>query len=606
VPRGNRIEFQTDRTRLIEVARGERSADLWIVGGKVVNVYSGEILDANVAICGDRIAYVGPRAPKGREATQAIDASGQYVVPGLIEPHSHPWVVYNPVSLTEVVLPLGTTTMVHDNLFFFLRLGADGFRRMLNDLRGLPGLHLWLARVVSQAEYEGEREAFRAETVQALLEWPEVAGTAEITRWPILYEGDGWALDTIEAARRLGKVSDGHTSGASYERLNAVVAAGISACHEAITAGEVLDRLRLGLWTVLRDSSLRPDLAELIRAITEYGVDTRRICMTVDGPNPVFIADHGFVDGLVRRAIAAGVSPVQAIQLATINPATCLGLDDAIGGIAPGRRADVLLVEDFAEFRPRLVISAGRVVARDGNLCVPLPNVDWLQYQTEPLLQVSPLQLQDPALYTLRASDVVATAGMVRSVPVPVVRFRSAVITERVDRELRVRDGVVSLDDSPDVTYAALVDSSGQWVTRALLENFVPAVDGMATTYNTTTHLLTVGRRPQSMARAAMCVREMRGGVALVQGDTVTYAAALPFTGMMTTDNRFETALAIARDVGEAVRAAGYPFHDILYSLLFLTCDFLPGPRITPRGVVDVKTRRVLIPPQRLVTHQPR
>lgn len=605
MPRGNRIHFATDRQALTRVARGERPADLWIMGGRVVNVYSGEILEHNVAILGDRIAYVGPRGPQ-HEGERVLDARGVYVVPGLIEPHSHPWVVYNPVSLTEAVLPRGTTTMVHDDLFFFLRLGVDGLRRMLDDLRELPGLHLWLARVVSQAEYDGERDDFSLQAIGEVLRWEEVAGTAEITRWPLLYSGDERALQAVELARALGKVSDGHTSGASYERLNAVVAAGIHACHEAITADEVMDRLRLGLWTVLRDSSLRPDLHEVIRAITEYGADMRRICMTVDGPNPTFIADHGFVDGLIRRAVAGGVSPVHAIQLATINPATYLGLDDAIGGIAPGRRADVLLVPDLERFEPRLVMAGGKVVAENGRLVVGLPDVDWKRYQPGPLLTVDRHTVADPAVYPLTTVDLVGTGAGTSAamtdgeVSVPVIRFKSAVITERVNRRLSVRNGVVRIHDAPGVTYAALVDSAGRWVSRALMENFVPDVDGMATTYNTTTHLLVVGREPSAMARAAAQVLEMRGGVAVVRGGEIVFSAALPFTGMMTTDNRFDTALAIARQWGETVEAAGYPFHDILYSLLFITCDFLPGLRLTPKGVLDVKTQRVWIPAQRL------
>ncbi|WP_304459713.1 adenine deaminase C-terminal domain-containing protein, partial [Alicyclobacillus sendaiensis] len=358
-------------------------------------------------------------------------------------------------------------------------------------------------------------------------------------------------------------------------------------------AKEVLDRLRLGLWTVLRDSSLRPDLDEVVRAVTEHGADTRRLCMTVDGPNPTFIEERGFVDGLIRRAVSAGVPPVQAVQMATINAATYLGLDDVLGGIAPGRRADAVVVKDLRDFCADMVLSAGRVVAERGRLSVSLPKIDWKRYQSRAHFLVPESVVADPALYAFPVSSVRRNG---QRATVPVIRFRSAVITERVDYDLPVRSDYVSLDDSPGLTYAALVDSDGQWITHAVVSNFVPLVDGMASTYNTTTHLLVMGRDPVSMARAVARVHAMEGGIALYQEGEERFCAALPFTGMMIMDHRFETALRVARGIAEAVREAGYPFHDILYSLLFLTCDFLPGLRITPSGVIDVKSKAVVIP----------
>ncbi|HUD99265.1 MAG TPA: amidohydrolase family protein [Bryobacteraceae bacterium] len=164
--------------------------------------------------------------------------------------------------------------------------------------------------------------------------------------------GDACVLEGIAHARALGKRADGHTAGASYEKLNAIAAAGISACHEAITAREVMDRLRVGLWTMLRHSSLRPDMPELARAITGMRADTGRLMLTVDGPAPGFIAQAAFIDEALRRAVAAGVAPVTAIQMATINPATYYHMDEEVGGIAPGRRADLVLLPDLEHFRP--------------------------------------------------------------------------------------------------------------------------------------------------------------------------------------------------------------------------------------------------------------
>jgi adenine deaminase len=188
------------------------------------------------------------------------------VSPGYIEAHFHPWVLYNPVSLVEGILPLGTTTIVADNLFF-MQTGHEGFAKMAGDLRDLPLLYLWMARLTSQATFPGEKEMFGLDKVEPLLRRDDVLGTVEVTRWPALAAGDPALVSGIRKAKSLGKIVDGHTGGASESRLQPVAAAGIDADHEAITREEVLNRLRIGIWTMLRNSSLRPDLPELLRSL---------------------------------------------------------------------------------------------------------------------------------------------------------------------------------------------------------------------------------------------------------------------------------------------------------------------------------------------------
>jgi adenine deaminase len=257
-----------EQLKLIETARGERPADLFVRSGTIANVYSGELHGGNVAVTGGRIAYVGEGELAVGPDTPTIDARGMIVCPGYVEAHFHPWVLYNPVSLVEGILPLGTTTIVADNLFFFMEMGLDGFRAMIDDLRELPLLHLWMARLTSQAKFPGEEEMFGLDKVEPLLGRDDVIGTAEITRWPALAAGDPALISGIRAAKALGKIVDDHTGGASEARLQPVAAAGIDADHEAITKEGVLNRLRLGLWTMLRNSSLHLKSA----VITEHRV----------------------------------------------------------------------------------------------------------------------------------------------------------------------------------------------------------------------------------------------------------------------------------------------------------------------------------------------
>jgi adenine deaminase len=582
--------LKTDSTRqeLIEVAQGRRQADLYIKGGTVINVYSGEYLSFNVAVYKDRIAYVGDSEAMVGEKTIVIDAQGKYVSPGFIEPHAHPWVIYNPVSYVTKVLTLGTTTIAHDNLFFYLHMGPKGFRDMVKDLRQLPGNNYWLVRLVSQAMYDEEREEFNSEAIRGLLEMEEVVGTAEVTRWPLLYQGDPLLLELVEYSKRSGKVSDGHTAGCSYDKLNSLVAAGVSACHEAITAKEALDRLRLGMWTTLRNSSLRPDFPELIKLITEGRVNTSRVLMTTDGPHPAFIEEQGCIGGLVSRAVELGLSPMQAVQMATINPATYLKKDELIGGIAPGRRADILILPDLVHFRPELVISGGTMAAKDGRLLLPVPPINWDKYNLREAFAIKRDVLADPELYSYPRVHAESE--------VPVAFFRSTVITQLKKMGLPAVGNYVDVTKQEGLLLANLIDRDGKWITRGILENFAVSIDGLASTYNTTTHLLAIGRDPQAMAKAAQRVHELGGGIVLVDRGEIVLEIPLPLTGMMTTDPEFSTAVEYQTALLSAVKERGYPFHDILYTLLFLTCDFLPGPRLTPKGVYDVKTSTIVSP----------
>ena len=582
------MKLKADRAEVIQVAQGKRPADILIKGGTVLNVYSGELLKQHVAIYKDTIAYIGESEASIGEETTVIHADGMYVSPGYIEAHAHPWVMYNPVSVTGKVLPLGTTTTVNDNLFFYLHMGAAGFQEMVRDVKELPGNFFWLVRLVSQADFPGEREWFNQHDIQKLLSMEEVVGTAEVTRWPLLYQGDSFLLDTMEVVKEKGKVIDGHTAGCSYEKLNAVAASGVSACHEAITAKEAFDRLRLGLWTTLRNSSLRPDLEEIIKLITESNANTNRVLMTTDGPHPSFIEKEGFMDGLVKKAVEFGVSPIQAIQMATLNPASYLRLDDYIGGIAPGRQADILILPDLVDFRPNIVISKGKVVARAGKLIAPLPEIDWNQYVVRTPFGFKKSFLEDVHLYQYPHSDPES--------PVPVVHFKSNVITARKDMQLPSVDGYVDLTNEKGLLYAALIERNQQWVTKGILERFAVDLDGLASTYNTTTELLVIGRDLKAMAKAASKVYEMGGGIAIANKDKIVLAIPLPFTGMMMTGQSFDTVLKQHDRLLEMMRERGFPFHDILYTLLFLTCDFLPGLRLIPYGLYEVKTDEILLP----------
>jgi adenine deaminase len=541
---------------------------LAVTGGTVADVYSGTWVKANVEIDGGRIVYVGPREPP--EHAARISARGKVVAPGYIEPHTHPWCLYSPASLLEIAVPDGTTTLVYDNLFFFLAHGVAGLRRIADAMRAAPAHIRWVARLAPQSAMPDEAERFATEVVAPLLSWPEVVASGEITSWARVTRGDPRLAAGIAAAKAARRRVEGHNAGASYDRLAELSAAGISADHEGIDGADALNRLRLGMWTMLRQSSLRPDLERILRELGDVVRTSRRLMLTTDGATPSFYAERGMIGGALRIAAECGVDPMRALQMATIDPATFLGLDEELGGIAPGRRATLLILPEVGEWRPELVLVDGRVVAQDGRLTAALPEVPWEELPGYPL--AAPSAFADPAIY--------APLGG------PVMRYESAVINRR-------GDAVDAL--APGQVRAALVGRDGSWVSNGVIEGLVD-VDGFATTATTSLELLVLGRDPAAMARAAARVAELGGGFAFAGG----WSAALEVDGLITA-GRFDKAVTLEKRLSNEMAAHGYPFHDPLYSLLFASGDFLPELRLTPRGLVEVKSGAVLEPVRPLV-----
>src|SRR3954451_23474781 len=300
-------------------------ASLALVGGTVADVYTGTWVQANVEIEDGRIAYVGPREPR---ADTVHDLTGKVLTPGYIEPHTHPWCLYSPASLLEAAVPDGTTTLVYDNLFFFLAHGVEGLRAIVDTMRVAPAHVRWVARLAPQSAYPDEAERFATDVVAPLLSWPEVVASGEITSWAAVARGDPRLAAGIAAAKGARRRVEGHNAGASYDRLAELSAAGISADHEGISGADALARLRLGMWTMLRQSSLRPDLETILRELGDVVNTSHRLMLTTDGTVPSFYAERGVIGAALRVATHAGVDPMRALQMATIDPATFLWMDE--------------------------------------------------------------------------------------------------------------------------------------------------------------------------------------------------------------------------------------------------------------------------------------
>jgi len=566
-----------ERQRLTAVARGAAPADLYVRGGTLLNVYTGELHPANVAVAGERIAYVGAREDMLGPRTEVLDAAGRILVPGYVDPHVHVGHLVSPAAFARYVLPLGTTALFADTLQVWELGGLRAFRALADALATSPVKFYWMIRPHGQARRTDEARRFPVRALAQALAHPWAVAVGEVTRWPEAWSGQRELLRRLALARPPLRRVEGHTAGAAAERVPALAAAGFTSDHEPITAEEALARARQGIAVMLRESSLRPDLGGLLDALKVAPGLAARLMLTCDGSMPAYVRAHGFVDHLIRTALARGVAPVDAYRMATLNPAAYYGLDGDLGGIAPGRYADLLLLDDLAEPRPAAVVARGRLAARDGRLLARVPEPPWRHVFTSAAARLR-------VRWRARSSDF----ALPRRARYPVLRLVSAVISRLEERPL-----------APGDLHAALVDRAGRWVAPGVVAGFADErLDGLAATLSTDFNILALGRRPEAMARAVNRLLALRGGVVLVDGDAVAWELALPLGGIMAR-GAYEDAADWEQALRAALVARGHAHHDPIFSLFFLSADFLPAVRLSPRGVWDVRRGRVLLPARR-------
>lgn len=540
----------------------KQSADLLLSGGTVADVRTAQLRRADVAITGDSIATVSSDRPAGLETTRTIDVTGKILVPGYIEPHGHILGV-NPAEFAKAVLARGTTTAVIDALPLMMLLSLDRVESVLELLAALPMKIRWLIRLHPQSF--GQEAKFAVEQLRRLWRLPFAAAVGEVTRWVDVLQGDPDLLEKIQAARADGKRVEGHAPGASYDRLVGLAAAGFTSCHEAVTAEEATNRLRAGLFTMLRHSSIRPDLPELTKAITPEHVLDSRLMLTADGPSPSFIAQNGYMDHLIDVAVRSGIDPMMALRMSTLNPATYYGWE-TLGEIAPGKRADINVLKSIEDPTPEWVIADGNVVAHNGNLTADFPSFSW-----EGILP----RLQIPVV---RPDDLYAENT-------PGIRLVNDVITQPVD----------PADVPKDALHVALLDRGGHWVTHARLMGLAGRLGGLASTVTSAFDFVVVGQHVRDMTAALTRLGELQGGIVAFEDGREVFSFPLDLGGIYSSLPWTEVAALNSR-FAEFMSLRGYPFGDPLFTLLFLTFDSLPWVRLTSRGVWDVRNRRVLVP----------
>jgi adenine deaminase len=578
-----------DIKTLVRVALGKEKADLVITGGNLVNVYTGELLENySVAVKGDKIAFVGRDAAHTiGDGTHVIDAAGKILAPGFIDGHFHPY-----LSLDEQVkhsLLQGTTTIFIDPIDMASAMGCEGVTAILDAAKGQPVRFFGLV----SSPYPpptflkpGKTAGASGEEIDKVLAREDVVGLGE-TLWTYVIDEDDEVMSNIRSAISRNKKLEGHSSGAKGEKLVAYVASGMSSCHESIRVEEALDKLRLGMHVMIREGCIRQDL-ENLSGITSKNVDYRRLVLVTDGVDAEYLQRYGHMAHLVQKAIDLGFPPVEAIRMATLNAAEHFGLDNLIGGIAPGRYADIVVLPGLTQIDCQHVISNGRVVVQDSNRLVE-PNECHYPESLSRSIRV-PRQF--------RPEDFAVSAGG-RQGPVTVraLKLLTEVITEENQITLPVENGSIQGDLQQDAIKVSVIERRNN--TGQIVSGFIQGT-GLKSGACASSHgwewgspLVVIGTDETDMARAANRLVELQGGLSVSRNGEIVAEVPMPVGGVMTRGPISEIADAFAR-VRQSLSEMGASLVNPYLTLQTIPGTFLPFFRITLQGFADVKNRKLL------------
>jgi adenine deaminase len=551
-----------DLARRLAVARGDEPADLVVRGGRVLSVFTREWLETDVAIADGIVVGLGDY-----EGADTLDASNRWLVPGFIDAHMH--LESSKLLVDEfarLVLPLGTTAVVADPHEIANVLGTDGVHWLLDACDGVPlDVFVMASSCVPASRFESPRRELSTGDLEGLLRRRRVIGLAEMMNFPGVIAGDEHEL----AKLRLEGAShvDGHAPGVLGKQLNAYAAARIRSDHEAYTAEEGRQRLRAGMWLLIREASAARNLDALLPVAREFGPE--RIAFCTDDREPEHIVDEGHINSMVRASVAQGIAPEDAIVMASLNPATWHGLTE-LGAIAPGYQADLLVLPDLEQFEPELVLKRGRPVGE-----IARPNVpEWVKHT----VRIHPVATSDFAIPWEGGS-----ARVIGVIP-------DQIVTESLVEEPTIVDGEAVADPERDLAKIAVIErhlGTGR-IGVGLVRGFGLRDGAIASTVAHDAHnIIVVGMEDADMHRAVQRLAEIGGGIVVVQGRGVKAELPLRVAGLVS-DQRLDDVVERSRACVEAAAALGCTLPSPFQSLAFLALSVIPSLKITDHGLVDV------------------
>lgn len=580
--------YEVTRT-LAKVAMGAEKADLVIRNARLVNVCTCEIQEGmDVAIVEGRIALVGDAGHCIGERTKVIDATGQYIAPGFMDAHIH--VESAMVSVGEyarAVVPHGTTGIFMDPHEICNVCGPDGVKAMIEDARRAPlkAMSNVPSCVPAVAGFEDTGSHIGPEEVREMMTWDGIMGLGEMMSFPNVLSAEPNIHGELAETLRADQVITGHYSvpdtGAG---LNAYIASGIRCCHESTRAEDVLEKMRHGMYALMRYGSAWHDMPVIIRAILDNHIDDRFACLISDDTHPDTLIGEGHLDHIVRCAIREGLDPIKAIQYVTINPATCFRMDHEMGSITPGKCADIVFFSDLTDIRITRTIIDGDVVAENGRMTVEIGHSNF------PAAVYDTMHIGHPI--TADSFRIAAPAGRER------VRTRVIeIIPNRVGNyerivELRAREGFLEADPEQDVMKMVVFERHHETGTKGcgFLKGFGFKKGAMAQTVAHDAHnLLVAGTNDEDMALAANTLIECGGGLCAVADGRVLALVPLPIAGLMN-DLPVEQMADLVSRLSEAWKEMGCVINAPYMTMALIPLACLPELRLTNRGLVDCRT----------------
>lgn len=560
----------------VSVLDGKISPTILLKNALYLNQTFRQWMRANIWIYEDRIVYVGENLPPKLENCEIIDCTNEILVPGYIEPHAHPYQLYNPHTLAAYASQFGTTTIINDNMSFIMHLKKKEAFSLLNDLRSIPTTMFWWCRFDPQTEILNEEDVFSHSNIKSWLEHDAVLQGGELTGWPKLLDGDDMMLHWIQETKRLNKKIEGHFPGASEKTLAKMMLLGADSDHEAMTGEEVYDRLMQGYMVSLRYSSIRPDLPDLLDDMKRLGIEAYdRLMFNTDGSTSTFY-EQGITDQMIRIAIDKGVPVIDAYNMATVNIARYYNIDHLHGNIATGRVANINFLSSIENPTPHSVLAKGVWVKRDGQVMDAYHSINWDEYGHKPMeldwnLSIDDLQFSMPF-------------G---------IKMENSVITKPYSIAIDASYDELSKDH--DECFFTLLDRNGKWRINTLLKGFATNLSALASSFSNTGDIILIGKNKRDMLAAFERMKELGGGIVMVEEEKVVCEIPLKLNGIMSN-------LPIKELINEEkkllveLKERGFIFSDPVYSLLFFSATHLPYIRITQRGMYDVMNKTVLFP----------
>jgi len=574
---------------LNSVALGEKKADLVLKNCSLLSVYTREIITKiEIAIFHDRIAYVGSDAghtigPK----TTIVDINEKYVSPGFADPHLHIDQFVLPSEFAKKSLLCGVTSLFSDPIDIVSVSGYKGFQEFLKLGEDLP---LRIFQVVPGG-LPVDKKFSHSKTLslsqeKIAIKHPHVVGLGEVFSWTKVIQQDPKTMQSLYAMLEEDCIINGHTAGASDKKLNAYIASGILSCHEPINFDQVLERLRLGMWIMIREGSIRRDLKEIIPRILSNEINLNRLMFCSDGLDPVDIKKYGHIDHCVRESIKLGLKPIDAITMASKNCFDYYNMGKDLGGIAPGKLADILIFDDLQSIRPSKVFVGGKLVVSNGSIVTSI---------TKKIIH--PWIKKTVKLKQLSSKDFAITSKK-RSVLANTIFMQTEIITKLGSVELFTQEKNIMPSLDKDVWKVAAMDRIHGTDKRTIgfLENFGADIGALASTWSFHENdMIVIGSSDSDMSVAANILIKNQGGLVVVKSGEILASLPLQLGGIISTDS-FETVLSNFENINNSIIDSGCKFSRPHLIPLFLPFLALPSIRILAGGIVDVKNRSYIDP----------